>query len=524
MKTAGRYDLVIVGAGPVGSAAAVIASRHGLKTLLVDQSLDVFPLPRAIHFDADIMRILQFAGLAELVEPITRATTGGVHLGMDGEPIRQFRVPDHPGDLGWRPHYMFFQPQFDALLRSAAATSPGVEVRLGVACEDVNQSDEDEVLVTLRDSDGTTSTVHAEFVIAADGASSEIRKRLDLGLSDYGFEEPWVIIDGLVDDPTLGPDYTIMYCDPARPGTYVPGPGRHRRWEFMLLPGETGESLETADGLRSLVGPVTPWLDLDTFEVQRVAVYQFHALVAEQWRSGRVFLAGDAAHQTPPFYGQGMCHGLRDARNLLWKIAAIRNGAPAEPLLDSYQAEREPHVRAIIEAAVENGRYICTLDAEVAAQRDQTLRARMSQGADVRSFRAVIPGLTTGLLDPDPQSDGVGLLFVQPHVRTKRGDSLLDALLGDGWALVSQPGIVGIEDARSLRELDVRPFEIGADCDDPSGIVNEWFAAFGCSAAILRPDRYVFGTATADDVGALLARFAQTVPRATSIPQFEDVR
>jgi 3-(3-hydroxy-phenyl)propionate hydroxylase len=219
-----------------------------------------------------------------------------------------------------------------------------------------------------------------------------------------------------------------------------------------------------------------------------------------------VFLAGDAAHQTPPFYGQGMCHGLRDARNLLWKIAAIRNGAPAEPLLDSYQAEREPHVRAIIEAAVENGRYICTLDPEVAAQRDQTLRARMSQGADVRSFRAVIPGLTTGLLDPDPQSDGVGLL------------------LGDGWALVSQPGIVGIEDARSLRELDVRPFEIGADCDDPSGIVNEWFAAFGCSAAILRPDRYVFGTATADDVGALLARFAQTVPRATSIPQFEDVR
>ena len=523
MNTRKRYDVIIVGAGPVGSVAAVLASKHGLNALLVDQSAEVFPLPRAIHFDADIMRILQFAGLAEPVEPITRATTGGVHLGADGDPIRQFRVADRPGDLGWRPHYMFYQPQFDALLREAAANAAGVEVQLGWTCRDVTQLPDQAVEVAFTASDGSQIAVEGGYVLAADGASSIIRKRLGVELDDYGFEEPWVIIDGQVSDPTLGPDHTIMYCDPARPGTYVPGPGRHRRWEFMLLPGETGEQLETPDAVRALVGPVTPWLNLDDFEIQRVAIYRFHALVAERWQSGRVFLAGDAAHQTPPFYGQGMCHGIRDVRNLLWKIAALRDGLGDERLLETYQVEREPHVRAIIGAAVENGRYICTLDPAVAAERDVTLRARMSQGADVRSFRDVIPGLTTGILDPAPQSDAVGLLFVQPMITTTAEQQvLLDEMLGSEWAIVALPGVL---DAGRPQLPDwLRALELDTDFFDPSGTVHEWFETFDCAAAVLRPDRYVFGTAAdGNGLGDLIDRLAAVAELPLGASRLEDV-
>jgi 3-(3-hydroxy-phenyl)propionate hydroxylase len=502
-----RYDVIIVGAGPVGSAAAVLASRHHLRTLLVDETPDVFPLPRAIHFDADIMRILQFAGLARRVEAITRATTGGVHLGLDGEPIRQFRVPNRPGDLGWRPHYMFFQPEFDGLLRQAAAESPGVDLRFGWRCEGVTNED-DGACIAVRAPDGATETIDGRYVIAADGAASFIRKQLALGLSDYGFEEPWVIIDGQVPDPSMGPDHTIMWCDPGRPGTYVPGPARHRRWEFMLLPGETGQALSTPEGARSLVGSVSDWLDPEKLDVVRVAVYRFHALVAEQWRAGSVFLAGDAAHQTPPFYGQGMCHGLRDVRNLLWKVAAVLQGRADEALLDTYQVEREPHVHAIIEAAVANGRYICTLDRDVAAERDATLRARMAQGADVRSFREVIPGLTTGLLDPEAASEAVGLLMAQPKVRTRDGEErLLDDALGDGWAIVCLPDVLAELSRASFEALDLPVVELDSDVTEAGDMLERWFDEFNCAAAVIRPDRYVYGTAgDGDELAALVAR------------------
>jgi 3-(3-hydroxy-phenyl)propionate hydroxylase len=502
------YDVIVVGAGPVGSTAANLAAAHGLRCLLVDQSTEVFPLPRAIHFDADIMRIFQFAGLAQRIEPLTRATTGGVHLGMDGEPIREFRVPGAPGDLGWRPHYMFFQPELDGLLRAAAQEHPLVDARLGVTCDRVTDLG-DEVAVILRRGDGTTTEAVGRFVIAADGASSTVRQQLGLELTDYGFEEPWIIVDGEVADDDLGPDYTMMYCDPARPATYVPGPGRHRRWEFMVLPGEDGTALSTPESVRSLIAPVTPWLDASQLQIGRVAVYRFHALVASRWSAGRVFLAGDAAHQTPPFYGQGMCHGIRDVRNLLWKIAAVRQGRLPDELLETYQVEREPHVRAIIEAAVENGRYICTLDPQVAARRDGELRARMGQGGDVRSFREVIPGLTTGLIERADPSDASGLLFVQPTV-TAAGDDLprqFDELLGTGFALVTrEPLDPGVNTEFLCGPLAGRVVEVAESVTD-DGTLNEWFAAFGCVVAIVRPDRYVFGTAgSAAEIPFLLQR------------------
>lgn len=483
-----QLDLIIIGLGPVGALAANLAGRLGLRTVALDAQLDVHALPRAITFDADAMRIFQGAGVVDDVLAITRTASGSVHLGADGQPIRDFRVSTQIGDLGWMPHYMFYQPELDGLLRRRAAELGCVDVRLGWRCDGiVNRSDG--VEVTVRSNDGTTQVLDSCFALACDGASSQTREQLGIKLFDYGFEEPWIVIDMLVPSENLGPDHMTMFCDPRRPGTYVPGPGRHRRWEFMVLPNERGEELRDAEAIRAMVGPVAPWLDLAQADLVRSAVYTFHGLVAAQWSQGRVFLAGDAVHQTPPFYGQGMCHGMRDVRNLLWKLQCVISGGADYRLLDTYQAEREPHVRAIVEAAIAAGRYICTLDPQLAARRDEEYRRQLRAGEDVGSFRNVIPGLTAGLLCPEADADSpVGKLFPQPWLEMGGREAIpLDELLGPGFAAVTTEH-VSLRDTWFTRALGGRIVSAPA-------VLRPWFEQHRCAWALVRPDKYVFGVA-----------------------------
>ena len=477
-------DLIIVGAGPVGCTAALLAERLGLSVLLVDSSTEVFPQPRAIHFDADIMRTFQFAGVADELEPRVRATSGALHLGEDGKAIRDFRVLAAEGDLGWMPHYMFYQPELDGLLRERASGASGVTTAFGWRSASVSQT-ADDVSVDLVDAAGTVQHVRGRYLIAADGATSPTRKALGIELTVYGFDEPWVVVDADVSDETLGPDYSVMYCDPKRPATYVPGPRAHRRWEFMILPGEDAASLGTPDAALQLIRSVTPWLHDGQIEIGRAAVYRFHALVAERWRHGRVLLAGDAAHQTPPFYGQGMCHGIRDVRNLTWKLHAILREGVDEAILDRYQEEREPHVRAIIEQSVANGRYICVLDVAEARERDARMRELMANpvAQAPKTWRDTIPGLTAGILDDTGGSPAVGLLFPQPWVSDASGRrTRLDDILGTGWVLISRHPVAGVD-----------AVVIGTDVGDTDGTLTAWLTAFEADAVLLRPDRYVFG-------------------------------
>jgi 3-(3-hydroxy-phenyl)propionate hydroxylase len=496
------FDLAIVGVGPVGAMAANLAGLLGLDCVALDASEEVYPLPRAIHFDADIMRVFQVAGLADEIAAETRAATGSLHRGADGEPIRDFRVSGEPGDLGWRPHYMFFQPWLDALLRERAAEREGVDLRLGWTCTGFDE-DAEGVGLHVHDPAGEPQTIRARYLLACDGASSTVRRQLGVALDDYGFEEPWIIVDTRAPREDMGPEHMEMYCDPRRPGTYVPGPGRNRRWEFMLLPGDDGEALRSPDGLRSLIQPVTPWIDVGELEVVRSAIYRFHGLVAERWATERVFLAGDVVHQTPPFYAQGMCHGIRDVRNVLWKLALVLDGRADEALLATYQPEREPHVRTIVGAAIDNGRYICQLDPVLAAKRDEEFRARMRAGADVGSFRGVIPGLTAGLLDR-PGEEPCGQLLPQPHVERDGDEVLLDDLLGPEFALVALAAPApGAELAWFTDDLRGQVVVL----EPRDGLVAPLLEQTGSAFAVVRPDRYVYGTAGDEPaLAALLGR------------------
>jgi len=503
------YEVAIVGCGPVGAIAANLFGHAGLRTVVIEREVEPYPLPRAVHIDHEMMRLFQSAGLAQAVLPLMREAHGHIHIGADGGVIRYLGSKGLHKRFGWANDYFFFQPELEAAMVAGLARFPHVGVCRGVELTAIERSDGRVVLKT-KDRAGATAETTARYVVACDGANSFARKALGIRLADLGFEEPWLVVDAEVDGPIAFPQFSgvpagaelehlsVMLCDPKRPATLVPGRGNHRRWEFMLLPGERDDDMMQPASVEALIAPYVRDVN---YGIIRAATYRFHGLVAERWQSERIFLAGDAAHQTPPFFGQGMCHGFRDAANLAWKLRAVLRGGADARLLDTYQAEREPHVRAVIEAAIAAGRYICERDPATAAKRDATLRAAMGKPA-AASASDLIPPINAGAVDPAGHP-GTGARFIQPYVGYEGRRMLLDDATGGGFVLLAASAdlLAGLNDAlRSvLDRLGVRVFVTGDAAgafprlSDEDGDLAAWFAAHGAAAVVLRPDFYVYG-------------------------------
>lgn len=484
------FDVAVIGCGPVGAMAANLLGRQGLSVVVLEKETEHYPLPRAVHLDHEMMRLFQSAGVIDRVEPDMVATDGHLHVGADHGVIRYMGTVGKPRPFGWANDYFFYQPEFEAHLRAAFADNGRIGLLLGAEFTALVQ-DEGGVTVTYAQ-DGTQRSLTARWVIAADGSRSPVRKALGVKLDDLDFEEPWLVVDAEVEGPVTFPDLTgvpegadlqrlsVMMCDPNRPATVVPGRRNHRRWEFMLLPHEDDAEMMREENVAALVGA---WMKDVPHKIVRAATYRFHGLVAEQWQVGRVFLAGDAAHQTPPFFGQGMCHGLRDVANLAWKMAAIVNDGADEAILTTYQPERDPHVRGVIGAAVAAGRYICELDPAKAAQRDASIRAQSAQKQG-ETAADLIPAISTGFVAQG--TPAAGQRFIQPILTDGRK---LDDLVGQGWRLFVRDG--GTDGAVVASELP------------DNGAVEQWLDTRGVEAVLVRPDHYVFGTGPAADLIAL---------------------
>ena len=495
------FDVVVVGFGPVGAVAACLLGQAGIRTLVVERSTEVWDKPRAIAIDHEILRLFQNIGVADAVLPHTAPFTASEHFGAAGQLIRRVDMVPEPYPQAYVPSMVFTQPPVEAALRAHAAAYPSVEVRLGTAFTRLQQSPDD-VAVTLDDG----STVQAAYVIAADGASSPVRKHLGIPFEDLVFDEPWMVIDVRVNAAGLAklPQTSAQFCEPARPATFIIGPGNHRRWEIMLLPGEDARDMEASDRVWALLAR---WIGPQDGELWRANSYRFHALVAKDWRKGRVFLAGDAAHQQPPFIGQGMCQGIRDAANLAWKLEAVLHDRAADALLDTYGEERGLHVRTLTARIKAIGHAICERDPAAAAARDVRLIAEGGGRAPTVTRQDIVPPLQAGLLAPPV--DGVtdtarGTLFPQPWLETPNGPARMDTVVGTGWRLVldgrrarPDPAAVGTA---------VRPIVIGpGGWLERDGVLAAWFDRHACVAALVRPDNYVFGIApTENDVPALL--------------------
>lgn len=470
MTAGGNFDceVLIVGGGPTGVTLAALLARRGISVIVAEKEAGVFPLPRAAHIDHEGMRILQEAGAAEAVMATSRRADAYEFRNAKGRVLMAFSGAEAIGPGGWPIANMIHQPSVETALRSALAGRAPNALRGGW-----------EMLSFAEDADGVTAhfaapegarTLRARWLVGADGARSPVRKACGITFEDLGFEEPWLVVDVLVDDPSRLPVANLQICDPARPTTCVlMGEGRHR-WEFMILPGESPEDVSAPAHVERLLAP---WNVAGAVRIERTAVYTFRARIAQEWRKGRVLLAGDAAHQTPPFAGQGLCSGLRDAANLAWKLAAVSKGEASTALLDTYQPERAPNLRATIDMAVMMGRMVCITSPLAAWLRDAKLGLARALGKLPDGPPAYPPLATGAILAGSP---GAGSYFPQA---IGPGGERLDEALGEGFWLI---------DRRDCSTSRLALF---------AGAVAAWLDAHGAEAVLVRPDRHVFGTGSA---------------------------
>lgn len=471
------YDVAVVGYGPTGATLANLLALRGLRVLVLERDADIYRLPRAIAFDGEVMRVFQTVGIAEQLEPKTVVAPGMRFLNAKGDILIDWRRPLEVGPHAWHASYRFHQPELEELLRSRLARYTNVDVRLR---HDLFALDPDSDGVTLRFEDtssGRLLRARARYVVGCDGARSLVRRLLGTELEDMKSHERWLVVDVILkrDRPDLG-DHAIQYCDPARPATYVRGAGARRRWELMLLPHENSLEMSRTERIWELL---SRWVTPDDAVLERPAVYTFHSVVARGWRNGRLLIAGDAAHQTPPFMGQGMCAGIRDASNLAWKLAEVIGGHAPESLLDTYESERSPHVREFIETAVRLGSVIQTLDPEVARKRD------IEMAANPTMMTTPQPALGPGAHAGTPPA---GTISMQPVDADGRR---FDEIAGYEFSLLAMPEL-----ADAVRQLANGRYAVHVAADART---RDWMKAQGIRAALIRPDRYIAACANSTE-------------------------
>ncbi len=487
-----RVDVVVVGAGPVGSALSLLLGARQRSVLLVERHPGPYPLPRAVHFDDETARILQACGLGEDLPALSEPASTYEWRNGEGVPLLRFEMAAQ-GQQGWPSANMFNQPDLEARLFDRVEATAALSLLWGHAAVDTGQ-DGDGAWVDIEPADGgPRQRVSASYVVGCDGANSTVRDLLGVTFDDRGFYFDWLVVDVALHEPRVFDPPNLQVCDPRRPTTVVSGgPGR-RRWEFMCLPGET---LETLDDEAAAWTFLEPWdVRPDNATMIRHAGYRFRARWATRWHEGQIFLAGDAAHQTPPFAGQGMCAGLRDAANLAWKLDYAMDHPGAAALFETYDTERIPQAAAVIEVATELGKVICIPDPEQARARDEQMAPLVPPGGTTPA--PPMPGISGGIL---ADSASAGELFIQATVRTGSAEGRLDDVVGAGWHLVTNGPPVELDGelASWFESIGGRSVAIGTTVEDVEGRYGRWFDDHGVAAVLERPDFAIYGTATTD--------------------------
>jgi len=471
------FDVAIVGLGPVGAALANLLGLCGVSVAVFERERSVYHLPRAGHFDDEVMRVWQTIGLADEIADGAMINRGMRFVNQCGKLLINWPRPQQEGPQAWHPSWRFDQPTLETSLRRGLTRFANVQVHLGADVESIDGTE-----LHWRDlATGTRARTEARWIVGCDGGRSLVRRTAGIEMEDLGSHERWLVIDLELKEPVPGlDDFTVQLCDPRRPMTLVRMVGARRRWEIMLMPGDDPETIARPESVWSLL---RPWTGPDRASIVRAVVYTFHAVLARGWRRGRLLLCGDAAHQSPPFMGQGMCAGIRDAANLAWKLAMLLRGQAGESLLDSYESERAPHVRAYVETAVRLGRLVQITDAREARARD----ALLSTNPEV--MQSIRPDLGPGLHGNAAEGAALrhgGMLSHQPRLTD---GSRMDDTVGYRFAVIGDPAILRQSSPAACGTWS----DVGAKILPSTG--SEWLAGLETRAAIIRPDRYILGTA-----------------------------
>ncbi len=466
-----KYDVVIVGLGPTGGTLANLLALNGFSILILEREKSLYSLPRAVHFDDEIMRVFQTIGITKKFLKDTIVNKGTKFVNPEGKILLDWPRPRIITENGWYPSYRFHQPDLERNLRIRLRKFKKVSIRQN---SDVCKIESTKNKVNLVFKDMMNHKLHnvsSKYVIGCDGARSITRTQMGTELDNLGFTQKWVVVDLILKQKKDElPDRTIQYSNLKRPATYCRNVGKRRRWEFAIHDDEDEQELLSDNYIWNFL---KPWLSPKEAHLERKTIYTFQSAIARKWRKGRIFIAGDAAHLMPPFMGQGMCAGIRDASNLAWKISLCVKNKHNEDFLDTYQTERFSNAREYIETTMRMGEFVNAIGS------DKITNNISSKPDGTKKMESIKPKLGFGLGDKTDRNRGK----IFPQLKMKNGKTLDDKFSTSPLVLLSS-------ELKKQKSKSKIPIITEKEVVGLSNVLKSYEA----KAVIVRPDRFILKT------------------------------
>ena len=479
-----EFDVTIVGLGPAGGTLANLLAMHDFSILILDREKSFYPLPRAVHFDDEIMRVFQTIGITKEFLKHTIINKGTKFVNSKDKVILDWPRPKKITDNGWYPSYRFHQPDLEKKLRKKLKNYKKVSIEQNSEVIKIKNSKNHVDITYLNINNHKEYLVRSKYVIGCDGANSITRKQMKTKMDNLGFTQKWAVVDLILKKKKNNlPDRTIQYSNPKQPATYCRNVGRRRRWEFAIKKNHSDKKVLSENYIWNFL---KPWLNKSEAIIERKTIYTFESAIARKWRKGRVFIAGDAAHLMPPFMGQGMCAGIRDASNLAWKIANCIRNKFDETLLNTYQSERSLNVKEYIETTMRMGEFVNAVES---IQITDNIK---SDNKGIKSMQSIKPKLGKGLGNLKDKNRGKTF----PQFKLKNNKTLDDHFSKKGMIILSS---------------DIKP-KISKNCSllkaKNLSNVSKYLKNINSKAILVRPDRFILASARSNkDVGLHVKKY-----------------
>ena len=480
-----EFDVTIVGLGPAGGTLANLLAMHDFSILILDREKSFYPLPRAVHFDDEIMRVFQTIGITKEFLKHTIINKGTKFVNSKDKVILDWPRPKKITDNGWYPSYRFHQPDLEKKLRKKLKNYKKVSIQQNSEVIKIKNSKNHVDITYLNINNHKEHIVKSKYVIGCDGANSITRKQMKTKMDNLGFTQKWAVVDLILKKKKNNlPDRTIQYSNPKQPATYCRNVGRRRRWEFAIKKNHSDKKVLSDNYIWNFL---KPWLNKSEAIIERKTIYTFESAIARKWRKGRVFIAGDAAHLMPPFMGQGMCAGIRDASNLAWKIANCIRNKFDDKLLNTYQSERSLNVKEYIETTMRMGAFVNAVES---IQITDNIK---SDNKGIKSMQSIKPKLGKGLGNLNDRNRGKTF----PQFKLKNNKTLDDHFSKKGMIILSSE--IKHKNLKNYSLLKVKNLSN----------VSKYLKNINSKAILVRPDRFILASARSNkDVSLLFKKYS----------------